>query len=103
MLGAIVIILIILWLLGFVTIPGVVIPNITLFTIFNHTVTLFEALIFILILLALGLLPQILRVFVVVLVVLWVLSIFGILAVAGLSNIIFLAIVVSLIISIFTT
>lgn len=101
MVGAIVVILLILWVLGFMQIPGITIPNITLFTILGHTVKLFEALIFILILLALSFLPQILRVFVIILLILWVLSIIGLLAIANISHIIFLAIIVALAISVF--
>ncbi len=101
MIIAIVIILVILWFLGYSPISGIAIPNIILFNINNHPVTLWEILILVAIGWAISLLPRPLQAVASVLLILWVLSVLGVLAIAGLSNIIFFVIVVGLIISIF--
>lgn len=101
MLIAIVIILIILWFLGYAPITGISIPNFVLFTINNHPVTLWEILILAVIGWAIGILPRPLQAVASVLLLLWILSVLGILAIAGLSNIIVLLIIVGLIVSIF--
>ena len=101
MLVAIVIILIILWFLGYAPISGISIPNTVLFVINNHSVTLWEILILLVIGWAIGILPRPLQAVASVLLVLWVLSVLGILAIAGLSNILVLVIIIGLIISIF--
>lgn len=101
MLLIIVVILIILWVLGYAPISGISIPNIVLFTINNHSVTLWEVLIFAAIGWAIGILPRPFQTIASVLLLLWILSVFGILAIAGLSNIIVLVIIAGLILSIF--
>ena len=101
MLVAIVFILIILWFLGYAPITGISIPNIGLFTINNHLVTLWELLILLVIGWAIGILPRPFQAIASVLLLLWVLSVLGILAITGLANIIVLIIIVGLIISIF--
>lgn len=101
MIVAIVIILIILWLLGYAPLSGISIPNIILFTINNHAVTLWEILILAVVSWAIGILPRPFQTVASILLILWVLSVLGILAIAGLSNILVLVIIVGLIISIF--
>lgn len=101
MIIAIVVILIILWFLGYAPISGISIPNLVLFTINNHPVTLWEILILVVIGWAIGILPRPLQAIASVLLLLWILSVLGILAIAGLSNIIVLIIIVGLIVSIF--
>ncbi|HUD44989.1 MAG TPA: hypothetical protein VMR41_05570 [Patescibacteria group bacterium] len=101
MLIAIVIILVILWLLGYAPLSGISIPNINLFTINNHIVTLWELLILLVISWAIGILPRPLQIVASVLLLLWILSVLGILAIAGLPNIIVLVIIIGLIVSIF--
>ena len=101
MLIAIIVILSILWLLGYAPLSGISIPNISLFTINNHLVTLWEVLILIVIGWAIGILPKPLQAIASVLLVLWVLSVLGILAITGLPNIIVLVIIIGLIVSIF--
>src|SRR3990167_5758557 len=99
MLVAIIIILTILWFLGYAPISGISIPNVVLFTINNHSVTLWEVLILAVIGWAIGILPRPFQAVASVLLILWVLSVLGILAIAGLSNIIVLVIIVGLIVS----
>jgi hypothetical protein len=101
MLVAIIIILVVLWLLGYAPITGISLPNISLFTINNHTVTLWEILILVVIGWAISILPRSFQTIASVLLILWLLSVLGILAVAGLSNIIILVIIVGLVISLF--
>ncbi len=101
MLVAIITILIILWVLGYAPITNISIPNISLFTINSHAITLWEVLILAVVLWAIGILPRPLQTIASVLLLLWVLSVLGILAIAGLPNIIVLIIIVGLIISIF--
>ncbi len=101
MLITIAIILIILWFLGYAPISGISIPNIDLFTINNHSVTLWELLILAVVGWAISILPRPFQAAGSVLLVLWVLSVLGILGIAGLSNIIILVIIVGVIVSIF--
>lgn len=104
MIIAIIIILAVLWLLGYVPISGLPIPTFVhtvLFTINHHPVTLVQILILLTIGFAIRILPRILRSVASVLLVLWVLSELGILVIAGLSSIVVLVIIVGLIVSIF--
>lgn len=101
MIIAIIIILAILWFLGYAPISGISIPNIVLITINNHQVTLWEILILAVIGWALSILPRPFQLVGSILLVLWVLSVLGILAISGLSNIIVLIIIIGLIASIF--
>jgi hypothetical protein len=101
MIIAIVIILAILWFLGYFPITGISIPNFVLFTINNHPVTLWEILILVVVGWAIGILPRPLQAIAGILLLLWILSVLGIFAIAGLSSIIVLVIIVGLIISIF--
>lgn len=101
MLTALILILIILWFLGYMPISGISSPEIILFTINNHAVTLWELLILIVVGWAIGILPRPLQAVASVLLLLWVLSVLGIFAIAGLPNIIVLVIIIGLIASIF--
>ena len=101
MIITIVIILIVLWFLGYAPVTGINIPNFVLFNINNHPVTLWELLILAVIGWAISILPRPFQAVGSILLVLWVLSVLGILAIAGLSNVIVLVIIVGLIVSIF--
>lgn len=101
MLVTIVIILLVLWFLGYAPAVGIYIPNLVIFTINNHSVSLREILILLLIGWAIGLLPRPLQAVGSALLLLWILSVLGILAIAGLSNIIVLVIIIGLVASIF--
>ncbi len=98
MLGAILILLILLWFLGYIHIPGFVIPDITLFTINGREVTLITLAIFFVIIMALEALPSPLRQIGFVVLVLWLLSTLGI-VIAGLASILVLAIILGLILA----
>jgi hypothetical protein len=101
MIIAIVIILAILWFLGYAPISGISIPNFVLFSINNHPVTLWNILILLVIGWAIGILPRPLQAVASILLLFWVLSVLGIFAIVGLSSIIVLVIIIGLIISIF--
>jgi len=99
MLLTIVVLLIVLWFLGYVQISNVVIPNVPLFMINEHLVTLVELLIFLAIVWAVSILPTPLRQIGFAVVVLWVLATLGIIAVAGLSSILVIAVIIGVIAS----
>lgn len=101
MLVAIVIILIVLWFLGYAPISGISIPNMVLFSINNHPITLWNILILLVIGWAIGILPRPLQAIASVLLLLWILSVLGILAIAGLPSIIVILIIVALVVSLF--
>ena len=101
MIIAIVVILAILWFLGYAPISGISIPNFVLVTINNHPVTLWEILILVVIGWAIGILPRPFQAVASILLLLWILSVLGIFAIGGLSGIIVLVIIVALIASIF--
>lgn len=100
MLVAIVIILTFLWFLGYAPVSGISIPDLALFTINNHPITLWDILILAVVSWAIGILPRPFQAVASVLLVLWILSVLGIFAIAG-SSILVLAIIVGLIVSIF--
>lgn len=101
MLATVLFLLIILWVLGFLHIPGVVIKDMVLFQFNHHAVTLWELLMLIVIAWAIEALPTPLRQIAFILIILWILSILGIIAVSGLSNLIVVAIIVGLIVAVF--
>lgn len=97
MLVALLVILIILWYLGYVSVGNVNIPNMILFTINGQQVTLWNLLILLVISAIIGILPSPLREIAGVVLILWILSVLGILAFAGLSSILILAIIIGLV------
>ncbi len=94
MLFAILIILIVLWFFGYVPLGTIYVPNIVLFSIGNHQITLWNILILLVIGWVISILPRPFREIASVLLLFWVLSVIGILAIAGLSNILVIAIIV---------
>jgi hypothetical protein len=98
MLITLLIILIILWLLGYLNIGIINIPHITLLTINGRPITLWDVLILLAVGIIIKILPSPFREIAGVLLVLWVLSVLGILAMAGLSNILLIAIIIGLVV-----
>ncbi len=98
MLLAIVVILGILWFLGYIHI-GISLPDITLLTINGHAVTLVELLILLVAGWAISVLPNPFKTIAGVLLILWILSTLGILAVGGLSSILVLVIIIGIVAS----
>jgi hypothetical protein len=83
--------LIIFWILGYLPVP-----NLLLFSINGHPVTLWNLLILLFIIWAVGILPSPLQSIAGVLLFLWILSLLGIIAIAGFSNLIVWAIIIGL-------
>jgi hypothetical protein len=96
MLFALLVVLILLWTLGFLPV-GANIPNITLFAINGHEITLLNIIVFAVIAWIVGLLPSPFRLIATILLVLWVLSVLGIFAIGGLSQWLVLTIIVGLV------
>jgi len=84
MIEAALVILLILFLLGLVHIPGVNIPNYKLFVFNHHTITLFEVLMIIVAFGILALLPRFIRIIVGALLIIWIISTLGIIVINGL-------------------
>ena len=101
MLAILILVLIFLWFIGYIHISGLTLPDINLFTINGHQVTLVELLIFLLIIAAAEALPSPLRQIAFVILLLWVLSTLGILVIAGLASILVLAVILGLILALF--
>jgi len=97
MLVALLVVLIVLWILGYLPAGGVTIPDITFFVINGHPVTLLNLIALIVISWVVGILPSPFRLIASILLVLWVLSVIGILVFAGLSQWLILTIIVGLI------
>jgi len=101
MAGIILLLMVVLYFYGYVQIPGVTVPNPTLFTIHNQPVSLAAFLIFIAILWTISVLPPILRIIGIILLIAWTLTELGFIVIAGLSNFIAIAIIVALFVIIF--
>ncbi len=97
MVGALIIILAILWFLGYIHIGGVAVPNIPLFTLNSQVITLWDVLILLVLATIVGVLPSPFRQIAGVILIFWILSVLGILVFAGLSSLLVLAVVVGLI------
>jgi hypothetical protein len=97
MLLTLLVLLVVLWFFGYIHISNFTLPDIALFSVNGHVVTLVEALIFFVILSAVGVLPTPLRQIGFAVVILWLLSTLGVVAIAGLASMLVLAIIVGLI------
>ena len=93
--------MVVLYFYGYVQIPGITVPNPTLFTIHNQPVSLAAFLIFFAILWTISVLPPVLRIIGMILLVAWTLTELGFVVIAGLSNFIALAIIVALFVVMF--
>jgi len=102
MLGTIIIVLIVLWFFGYMPISGISIPDLVLFSLNGHDITLWNILILLAVGWAINLLPQPLQAIASVLLLLWVLATLGVLTfIAGLPSIIVILIIVLLAVSLF--
>lgn len=97
MIGLILFILIILWFLGYIHINQFPIPDVILFHINSRSITLWDILLLLVIGWAISILPYPFRQLASVLLLLWILSTLGIIALAGLSNLLVVAIIVGLV------
>lgn len=90
-------VLILLWLLGYIQISGFL-PDLTLFFINGHPITLWNVFILLVLLAIIGVLPNPFRAIGGIFLLLWILSVLGIFVFAGLSTILLIAIIVGLIV-----
>jgi hypothetical protein len=97
MIGALIIILIVLWFFGYVHLANFFIPDIILFHINGRPVTLWDVLILLVVSWAIGILPTPLKQIAAILLLFWILSTLGILAFAGLPSILVIAIIFGLV------
>jgi hypothetical protein len=97
MLAGLLIILIILWFLGYIHIDGLTIPDLVLFTVNGQPITLWNILILLVVAAVIGSLPSPFREIAGVLLILWILSVLGILAIAGLSSLLVIAFIIGLV------
>ena len=95
------VLLVILWLTGNLSVPGLAIPDLELMVVNGQVITLWNLITFVLVLWILGLLPSPFREIGGILLFVWILSILGILGIAGLGNLIILAVIVGVIASLF--
>lgn len=93
MIEAAILILIVLYVLGYVSIPGVSIPNIQIYTFNNHHITLYELLIIGVLFAVLSFAPRFLRIVIGAVSLIWVLSTIGIIAVKGLPALVIIALI----------
>jgi len=96
MLAAIILILLVLWFFGYVNIGNINLPDFPLFTLNGNVISLWDLLILVVIVWAIGVLPSPLRQIAGVGLVLWILATLGIIAIAGLPSLILIAIILGL-------
>src|SRR5690242_8155486 len=101
MIATILLILIVLWFFGYIHVQGLALPDFYLFSINGIPITFWTLILFFVMLSAIGVLPSPLRQIAGVLIVLWILSTVGVLAIAGLPNILVLALILGLAVSLF--
>ncbi|MBA3724200.1 MAG: hypothetical protein H0W89_04935 [Candidatus Levybacteria bacterium] len=103
MLAALIIILAVLWFLGYLRIDGLSIPDTSLFAINGQTISIVDLLVLALVATAVSILPSPFREVAGVLLILWILAVLGVLAITGLSlpGIILIAIIIGLVVALF--
>lgn len=87
MVEAALMILIVLFVTGYLSIPGIHIPDYHIYTFANHIITLNELLIALVLFWIIGFVPWFLRVFLGAVLIIWILATFGIIAVNHLPEI----------------
>lgn len=97
MLEIVLAILVVLVVFGYLDIPALPIHDITLFSLFGQSISLYDLLIFGIILWIIELLPWPFRGIAMALLILWLLGFFGVIAITGFSNIVVIAIIVGVV------
>lgn len=92
----ILVLLIALWLLGYINIPQIPLNNTVIISLLGKNVTLYDLIIALLITWLIGVLPSPFRQIASVLFLLWILAFFGIIAITNFANIIVIALIVGL-------
>lgn len=98
MVKIILVLLVLLWLLGFIQIP---LLNSLIIPVFRYPFTVQNILFLILIIWIINILPGIFRTIAAIILFFWILSVFGVLSIAGLSNILILILIFAIIFSLF--
>ena len=101
MAGIILLLMVVLYFYGYMQIPGITVPNPILFTIHAQPISLAEFLIFFAILWTITVLPPVLRIIGIILLTAWTLTELGFVVIAGLSNFLAIAVIISLFVIIF--
>lgn len=96
MLTTLLFLLIVFWLLGYIPLPFITLPDVGIFTINNQVITLWDIIILLLVSWIIGLLPSPVRQIAGIMLILWILSRLGILFLAGLSSPLLLIIIIGL-------
>ena len=96
MITALLVALIILWILGYISIPYI--PNFYLFTINGHQISLWNMLTFLILLWVVGVLPRPFREISFVLLILWTISVLGIIGFIGLPGMLLIAIIAGMVV-----
>ncbi len=92
MLVILLLVLVILWFLNYLGLPSIPL-GLIIFTFLGVSITLYQLLIFLIILAFVGLLPSPLRQIAVFLLLLWLLTIFGLITVINLSDLVVFAVI----------
>lgn len=96
-----VVILVILWLTGYIQIPGVSLPNSTLMYFNGQSITLIDVVVLLVFLWLINHLPDAFRMIAILLLVLWLLGLLGLVTIAGFNNILIAALVIGLLMYVF--
>ena len=102
MLAALLIILIVLWFVGVIKIPGVIVNDVVLFEFNGKSISLLDLLIFLIIIWLIQILPIPIRYIAGIVFFLWILSIFGIIAITWSSNVFLFIIIVGVFVAVFS-
>lgn len=101
MLTVLVLILLLLWVLGYVQIGGVTLPHLTLFSLNDVEITLWTILTLIVLGWIIGILPTPFRQIASIFLILWVLAVLGVVPIAGLPSLLLITIIVGLLVYLF--
>ncbi|MEI6533031.1 MAG: hypothetical protein WCO06_04280 [Candidatus Roizmanbacteria bacterium] len=100
MVAVLLIILVLLWVTGYINIPNIL-KDTTLFSLSGKSITLFDLIIFGLVLWLITLLPRPFQQIAGVILIVWLLTVLGLLQIAGLDNILIIALIVGVIVYLF--
>ncbi|KKU92174.1 MAG: hypothetical protein UY21_C0004G0009 [Microgenomates group bacterium GW2011_GWA1_48_10] len=97
MVAFLLIVLAVLYFLGYIHLPALPVADRVLFHLFRRPITLYDILVFAIILALIDLLPSPFQEIAAVLLLLWLLSFFGVITIFGFSNVVVLVVIFGLI------
>lgn len=100
MMPTLLIILVVLWITGIIKIPGIVLRDIVIFRLNGKPISVWDLVLFIVIIWAIKELPSPVREIAGIFLILWILSLLGFIVIAGLSNLLIIALIIGIVISI---